>query len=144
MRIVADAKHVVAKGDSLTKLSWDYYGHPEGAAWIWLENLEAIGHDPDNLNPGTVLTIPTVETREVKKSVWAGGIALINRGTNDPRLRVAIRYYGASWRLMVFRLFAANGGSGNLPTGKTTFTFPPRGAGYAIEAARRRRLGIDR
>lgn len=54
----APRTHTVAKGDSLSKISKQYYGRMDKWRAIYEANRATIGNNPDLIKPGQVLTIP--------------------------------------------------------------------------------------
>ncbi len=50
--------HEVTRGDTLSKISLEYYGHPGYWDVIFFANFEVIGNNPEDLRAGTKLSIP--------------------------------------------------------------------------------------
>jgi hypothetical protein len=129
--VTASVKHRVQTGDTLLYLSWLYYGSADGLAWIWLENRAVIGGDPDNLVPGQVLVIPTVETKLLKVAVSPRTVRPGEPHVGDRRITASIREYGESWRWQVFKVFEANA----RPYTSATLDLPGRGVGFPLTTA---------
>ena len=131
MRVTAPVKHRVVAGDTLLYLSWMYYGSASGIPWIWLENLNAIGCDPDNLCVGQVLIIPVVELRRRKVEVNPNVVKKDSLRVGDRRITASFDLYGESWRWQVFKVIAQNA----RPWARTTLNLPGRGEGFPVDAA---------
>jgi len=56
-----DACYTVQSGDSLSKISQDFYGtqSADGVARIYYSNQETIGPNPNLISPGQKLYIPS-------------------------------------------------------------------------------------
>ena len=139
INITAPALHRVQTGDTLLYLSWLYYGTSSGVPWIWLENREVIGGDPDNLTPGQVLVIPAVEVKRKVQRVYPNAVRVGEPHVGDRRITAAIHEYGESWRWQVFKVIEINA----RPWAMADLTMPGRGEGYPLDSAStlRRELG---
>jgi phage tail protein X len=138
IRIPSNMTHRINDGDTLYSLSWRYYGTSAGVAWIWLENYDLVGDDPDNLPCGAEIVIPALETvdKQVRftRSVRMGEtLAHIK----DTRFRKAATMYGASWPVQVLKVLSLNGGAGTRPEPGQSGIMPARGKGYPLEQAER-------
>jgi nucleoid-associated protein YgaU len=56
-----ERRHVVAAGDSLSKIAKKHYGDASQWRRIYEANRETIGGDPDLIHPGQDLVIPAAE-----------------------------------------------------------------------------------
>ena len=61
--------HEVKYGTDLWLLAAWYYGNPHLWDIIYYENIETIGDDPENLQPGMQLNIPKIEASEGRYTV---------------------------------------------------------------------------
>ena len=131
IRITAPVEHRVKRGDTLVYLSWLYYGSAAGVSWIWLENRDVIGGDPDNLVPGQILVVPPVGIIRKKVAVYPNMVRVGEPRVGDRRIAASVNEYGESWRWQAFKVIALN----SRPWVATDLIMPGRGEGYPIDNA---------
>ncbi len=58
--------HTMQYGSDLPLIAGWYYGNPMLWDIIYFENIDVIGDDPENIQPGMQLVIPDIESSEGK------------------------------------------------------------------------------
>ncbi len=78
------SSYTVKKGDSLWKLSGQYYGKGSYYTEIYRANQDAIGNNPDLIFPGMVFELPVItKDSGTKKGTGSSGKASAGNGTKD-------------------------------------------------------------
>lgn len=117
----ATITHVLKEGQDLFMLAELYYG--DFALWwvIYHANQAVIGDDPEDLIPGTELTVPLLEISKTKGELPS------DTGVRDPLIALAEDFYGDP--AMYFDVLDANSLQGHeLLTVGQEISLPARGS----------------
>jgi len=113
----AAKQHIVAAGESLSKIAARYYGTggKENVDRIYNANKSAIGSDPNKLKVGMKLVIPNVSTSTtlVPVTIRTSSTQPATEKTHtvaagESLTKIATRYYGSASKADIDRIYNAN------------------------------------